>query len=37
MANRGEPLLNVVIHTKPKVLIGLTNRYCGGFRGYQFS
>jgi hypothetical protein len=37
MANRCEPLINVVIDTKPKMLTGLTNRYRGGFRGYQFS
>ena len=37
MANESEPLLNVVIDTKPKMLRGLTNRYCGGFRGSQFS
>jgi hypothetical protein len=30
MANRCEPLINVVIDHKPKVLTGLTNRYVAG-------
>ena len=30
MANRSEPLINVVIDTKPKMLRGLTKRYVVG-------
>jgi hypothetical protein len=30
MANESEPLINVVIDTKPKVLTGLTKRYVVG-------
>ena len=30
MANRCEPLINVVIDHKPKMLRGLTNRYVAG-------
>jgi hypothetical protein len=30
MANESEPLLNVVIDTKPKMLGGLTKRYVAG-------
>jgi hypothetical protein len=30
MANRCEPLINVVIDHKPKMLTGLTNRYVAG-------
>ena len=30
MANEGEPLLNVVIENKPKMLRGLTKRDVGG-------
>lgn len=36
MANRGEPLLNVVMHDKPKVLRGLTQKGCGPDRGLLF-
>jgi hypothetical protein len=37
MANVCKPLINVVIHNKPKMLTGLTKRERGGFRGSKFS
>ena len=37
MVNTGEPLINVVIDNKPKMLRGLTKRYRGWFRGSKFS
>ena len=37
MANTREPLLNVVIHNKLKVLRSLTKKVRGWFRGSKFS
>jgi len=37
MANEGEPLINVVIENKLKVLTSLTKKVGGWFRGSQFS
>jgi len=37
MANKGELLINVVIHNKLKMLRSLTKKVRGWFRGSKFS
>jgi hypothetical protein len=36
MENAGEPLINVVRTNKPKALIGLSQKACGGHRSFPF-